>query len=254
MWNDHQALNLLANIMLTGVLLAVIYVVGVRVLTLSFFSLREIRVVGVSDTQVERMSLKHVTRDQIEQVMRNTDRKSFMTIDLESLQAAFKELPWVRSAKILREWPPGLEVLLEEHIALAYWGETALINSHGELFRAKTEDQQLPVFVGPDAISSQLIVNQYKVFNESLRAIGQSAAKVVLTPRHAWHVQLNTGTWLKLGREQIESRLNRYVSVYKQHSEILNQHEVLAYVDLRYSNGFAIRRPSSVSHTLPRSR
>jgi cell division protein FtsQ len=253
MWNDHQALNFLANILLTGVLLATIYAVGARVLTLPFFSLREIRVEGIGDTQAEQVSLTHVTRAQIEQIVSNTVSKNFMTIDLKSLQTAFKELPWVRSAKILREWPPSLRVLLEEHIALAYWGRTALINTHGELFHAMTEDIHLPVFVGPNAINSPLITRQYKVFNELLQPVEQRAVEVVLTPRHAWHVRLNTGTWLKLGRVQIEPRLNRYVSVYMQHSEILNQHQTLAYVDLRYASGFAVRKPSNDSRTLSQS-
>ncbi|HRQ06415.1 MAG TPA: FtsQ-type POTRA domain-containing protein, partial [Nitrosomonas halophila] len=101
MWNDHQTLNFLANIMLTGVLLATLYVVGTRVLTLPFFSLREIRVEGVDHSQTVRVSLAHVTRGQIEQIMRNTADTNFMTVDLEALQAAFMELPWVRSVKIL---------------------------------------------------------------------------------------------------------------------------------------------------------
>lgn len=253
MWNDHQTLNFLANIMLTGVLLATLYVVGTRVLTLPFFSLREIRVEGVDHSQTVRVSLAHVTRGQIEQIMHNTADTNFMTVDLEALQAAFMELPWVRSVKILRDWPPALDVLLEEHVPLAHWGETALINTHGELFRAMTENAHLPVFVGPDVQSSHLITQQYQALNELLQPLGQSAQEIVLTPRHAWHIRLDTGTWLKLGRKHIESRLRRYVAVYQQHGESLTQQQTLAYVDLRYANGFAIRKPSNVSHTLPRS-
>jgi cell division protein FtsQ len=253
MWNDHQTLNFLANMLITGVLLATIYAVGTRMLTLPFFSLKEIRIEGINQNQTERINLTYTTRDQIEQIIRNTANGNFMTIDLEALQTAFTELPWVRSVKILRDWPPALNILLEEHVALAYWEETALVNTNGEIFHAVTENTHLPVFAGPDVKSSHLITHQYQVFNELLRPIEQSAMKVVLTPRHAWHIQLNTGTWLKLGREQIESRLKRYVLVYEQHNGSLDQYQTPAYVDLRYADGFAIRKPSNISRALPRS-
>ncbi|CAD84906.1 cell division protein FtsQ/DivIB [Nitrosomonas europaea] len=212
MWNDHQSLNFLANILLTGVLLATIYVVGTRILALPFFSLREVRVEAMDKNRTGNVSLVHITRDQIEQVVRNSANGNFIMIDLKTLQNAFMELPWVRSVKILREWPPALNILLEEHKPLAYWEETALVNTNGEIFHAIMDNVRLPVFAGPDN-SSRLITQQYRIFNKLLQPTGQTAIEIVLTPRHAWHVRLNTGTWLKLGREQIEQRLKRYVAV-----------------------------------------
>ncbi len=242
MWNDHQSLNLLANILLTGVLLATVYVVGTRVLALPFFALREVQIETVNKDRLGNMSLTHVTRDQIEQVIRNSASGNFIMLDLEKLQNAFMELPWVRSVKILRKWPPALNILLEEHKPLAYWGEAALINTKGEIFHAIVDNVRLPVFTGPDN-SSRLITRQYQIFNKLLQPAGQTATEIVLTPRHAWHVRLNTGTWLKLGREQIEQRLKRYVAIRTQYSEVLNQYENSGYVDLRYANGFAVRIP-----------
>ena len=252
MWNDHQALNFLANILLTGVLLATIYVVGTRVLTLPFFALREIRVEGISQIQPGYTGLMHTTRDQIEQVIHNTVHGNFMTIDLKALRNAFMELPWVRSVEILRSWPPALNISLAEHIPMAHWGEVALVNTNGEIFHAVADDTPLPVFTGPDK-SSQLITRQYRIFNELLQSAGQTVMEVVLTPRHAWHIRLNTGTWLKLGREQIESRLKRYIAVRTQYDENLSQYGDTAYVDLRYADGFAVRMSSDVSRTSSRS-
>lgn len=242
MWNDHQSLNFLANILLTGALLVMIYVVGTKVLALPFFSLREVRVETVDKSRAGNTGLMHITRDQIEQVIRNSASGNFIMIDLKKLQNAFMELPWVRSVKILREWPPALNILLEEHKPLAYWGEAALVNTNGEIFHAIMDNMHLPVFTGPDN-SSRLITQQYRIFNKLLQPTGQTATEIVLTPRHAWHVRLNTGTWLKLGREQIEQRLKRYIAVYTQHNESLGRYRNSAYVDLRYANGFAVRMP-----------
>lgn len=242
MWNDHQSLNFLANILLTGVLLATVYAVGSRILALPFFSLKEIRVEAMNENRAGNTSLAHTTRDQIEQVVHNSANGNFIMIDLKTLQNAFMELPWVRSVKILREWPPALNILLEEHKPLAYWGEAALVNTNGEIFHAILDNVRLPAFVGPDN-SSRLITRQYRTFNKLLQPAGQIATEIVLTPRHAWHIRLNTGTWLKLGREQIEQRLKRYIAVRTQYNENLDRYGSSAYVDLRYANGFAIRIP-----------
>lgn len=242
MWNDHQALNFLANILLTGVLLATFYVVGTRVMTLPFFALREVWVEGFDPAESKRAALLHVQRDQIEQVLNNSLNGNLMTVDLETIQHAFMELPWIRSVKIFRSWPPALNVQVEEQTAMARWGARALVNTNGEIFNAVTENSQLPIFHGP-ANSSQLIARQYTVFNKLLRPIEQKVTEIMLTPRHAWHVRLDTGIKLKLGREKIESRLKRYVAVYAQYGEHLYQQEDSVDMDLRYADGFAIRMP-----------
>ena len=48
-----------------------------------------------------------------------------------------------------RVWPQSLEVKLEEHVALARWGSSALVNMHGEIFDAAA-DEELPLFEGPE--------------------------------------------------------------------------------------------------------
>jgi cell division protein FtsQ len=70
--------------------------------------------------------------------------------------------------------------------------------------------------------------------------------EINLTSRYAWRIQLNTGTVLELGRNEVEERLVRYVSVYNHSIARFNQEEPLAYVDLRYPNGFAIRMPEGI--------
>lgn len=242
MWNDHQALNLLANTLLTGVLLITVYVIGVRVLALPFFSLREIRIESVDHLRVKQATPLNVSREQLEQAIKNSLNGNFMTIDLQILQTALTELPWVRSATISRQWPPALHILLEEHVPLARWGNTALVNTHGEIFHASIQGDSMPVFIAEDDGNSPLIFRYYKIFRKMLRSIGREVMEVVLTPRHAWHIRLDTGVWLKLGRKEIESRLQRYVFVMSQHKHGFDQENPPSYVDLRYPDGLAIGR------------
>jgi len=67
--------------------------------------------------------------------------------------------------------------------------------------------------------------------------------QVQVSPRRAWQLKLDSGLTLELGREQIESRIGRFVAVYERAVAPLAQQ--VEYVDLRYANGFAVRVPGS---------
>ena len=63
--------------------------------------------------------------------------------------------PWGK-AVVRREFPNRLQVVLQEHQAVAYWGsdsELRLINSYGEVFEAnvgEVEAEMLPQLDGPE--------------------------------------------------------------------------------------------------------
>ena len=178
-----------------------------------------------------------MTREQIEDAVHGQVMGNFLTVDLEAVRNAFGKLPWVRAASVRRVWPQSLEVMLEEHVALARWGGAALVSTHGEIFNAASEEQ-LPLFEGPEESSSEM-VRQYRAFSRLLRPLEQNIDYMKLSPRRAWRVRLENGTMLELGREQMEARLERYVLAHVRGSLELDPR--LSYVDLRYPNGFAAR-------------
>ncbi|MDQ3186431.1 MAG: cell division protein FtsQ/DivIB [Pseudomonadota bacterium] len=233
MWDNHQALDLFASSLVALVALAAMYAMGHWAVNLPVFPVKEVSVGSINGSG----ELKHVTREQIAGAVRSEFMGSFFTVDLDTTCDAFRKLPWVRIASARRQWPQSLEVTLEEHVALARWGSTALVNTHGEIFNAAS-DERLPVFDGPEE-SSRDMVRQYAIFSKLLRPLQQSIEQINLSPRRAWRVHLENGTILELGREQMEARLERYAQVYDRSIAQLNQQ--LSYVDLRYPNGFAVR-------------
>ncbi|SFE62834.1 cell division protein FtsQ/DivIB [Nitrosomonas sp. Nm166] len=247
MWNNHRALNLLSTSLFTLVAVTVLYAISLRFTKPPFFPIKEINIQVVNGTKTDAKDLLNVTREQIEHLSRNEIKGNFISVNLVEVREAFIKLPWVRDAKVNREWPYGLNVILEEHQALAYWGSHALVNTYGEVFRV-TVDKNLPVFTGPKEASAQEVARQYQRFSEILTPLQQSIVEISLTPRYAWRIQLNTGTVLELGRNEVEERLIRYVSVYNHSIARFNQEGSLAYVDLRYPNGFAIRMPEVMQH------
>jgi cell division protein FtsQ len=243
MWDNHHTLQLLANLLFALAALAATYTIGSWAVNSSVFPLKEVSVSG-SGINTSGGELKHVTREQIDKVVRRKIAGNFLTVDLDATRDAFEKLPWVRVAGVRRHWPQSLEVTLEEHVAVARWGNEALVNTHGEVFdgAAITRDGELPVFTGPPE-SSFDVARQYAAFSKLLQPLRQNIVQLHLSPRRAWRIHLENGTVLELGRDQMEARLARYVLAYDRSLAQLNQQ--LSYVDLRYSNGFAVRIPEA---------
>ncbi len=236
MWDNHRFLNFVSNLLLILVAAAVIQKISQYIDLSKFIKIKEIH---VQSMYAERADLKYITREQIERVVKNDVNGNFLSVDLIAVRDAFIKMPWVRDAKVERIWPLGLNVKLEEHQAIAHWGSHALVNTHGEVFRAVLEEK-FPVFTGPMEANSKEVIEKYHLFSQILAPLQQSIAKVNLSSRHAWRIQLESGTTLELGRVAMEERLRRYVSVYHHSIAHLNQGAPLAYIDLRYSNGFAV--------------
>jgi cell division protein FtsQ len=183
--------------------------------------------------------LNHVNREQVKLIVAKHLKGNFFTLDLIKARNAFKKLPWARNVSLRRRWPDKLEVVIEEHQALARWGNVALVNTHGELFYAAT-NKELPIFLGPgDGVIE--VASQYMEVSKSLKMADLTIATLALSPRRAWQVTTANGMVIELGRVDVAARLDKFVRVYRNTIASLNMKVV--YADLRYPNGFAVRKP-----------
>lgn len=166
---------------------------------------------------------------------------NFFAADLGEIRARVERLPWVRHVAVRRVWPGRLEISIEEHVALARWGDDALVNTHGERFLGKTQEA-LPSFIGPAGTQAE-VARRYARFSAIVAPLGTKVERVVLSARHAWQLRLANGLHLALGRdpEAAELRLQSFVAAYP--ATLSADGRRYEYVDLRYPNGFAVRVP-----------
>jgi cell division protein FtsQ len=230
MWDKTVLMNGLASALYAVAAVLALYIAWSLAARQPVFELREVTVGG---------ALAHVTRGEIEGVVRRELRGNFLTLDLAAVSASFQRLPWVRKASVRRLWPARLDVALEEHVPLARWAGVALVNAQGEVFHA-AYDGALPVFIGPEGMAREIAI-QFRYFRSSLETIGQVPVEVRVSPRRAWQLKLKSGVTLALGREQVEARLARFVAMHDRTLAPLGRR--IDYVDLRYANGFAVRIP-----------
>ncbi len=241
MWDSCRLLNFVSNVLFMLVAAAVI---GAFAQYYGLPRFLPLKTVQIHKMQPAHSAFKHITREQIEQIVKHDVYGNFLSVNLISVRDAFVRLPWVRQAKVERVWPLGLKISIEEQQALAHWGSHALVNTYGEVFRASS-DKRMPVFRAPMEANAQEVTRNYRRFSTMLSPLNQSISAIRLSSRRAWQIRLNSGTLLELGRQEIEKRLLRYVSIYDHSIAHLNQDEPLAYVDLRYPSGFAVSLPKA---------
>lgn len=184
--------------------------------------------------------LKRVPQATIRNTVMPHVESGFVAIDVDAVRDALESLPWVQSATVRRAWPDKLVVRVVEQQALARWGKDALVNMRGELFQPQPDNswQRLPLLRGPRD-TNRTVAEQYVAMQGMLKPLGLTITHMSLNERRALSMRLSNGLQLGLGRQNADLRLLRFVRVFPQ--IIAPRLDAIESVDLRYTNGFAVR-------------
>jgi len=156
---------------------------------------------------------------------------------LSAVRETARKLPWVRDASARRRFPDGMEVRLDAYEAMARWNEGFLVSPDGEVFPGRSAEK-LPKLVGPDGSAAEM-THQFASIAKALAPLGSPIAELRLSPRGAWQVGLESGLVLELGRGDVVARIDRFAAAWPQLAQGAPR-----YADLRYPNGFALKRPA----------
>jgi len=191
-------------------------------------------------------SFQRVSPGQIEKAVAPFANAGFMSANLDDIQNAVEALPWVERARIQRRWPNSLHVTVIEQTAAARWGESGLLNTRGELFvkDAAHVPAELPRLSGPEGSQTE-VAKRYLAVQGRMVEAGMRIAAVRLDERGAWEMDLDSGVIVRLGRRDVDERIDRFIHTAS--PVISHRLTEITYVDMRYSNGFAIgwRNPAA---------
>jgi cell division protein FtsQ len=175
---------------------------------------------------------------------------NFFTVDLRATQRAFEGVPWVRQAIVRREFPNRLRVALQEHRAVAFWGEdggSRMVNSFGEVFEANpgdVEHEGLPRLGGPEGQSAQVLV-MYRAVSPLFTPLELGVEALQLTGRGSWRVVLDSDAVLELGGGEPAEVLPRVQRLVQTVTQVASRYgrrpDALLAADLRYGDGYAVR-------------
>jgi len=238
MWNKPQLMNAVTDLLLGAAAAALLVSAVVWSARLPLFPLREVLVTH---------ELREVRRSEVESSLTGLLRGNFFSIKVDDLRQSLEQLPWVRRAEVRRQWPSRIEVSIEEHLPVAFWGQATgqLVNSYGEVFTAALSaplPAPMPLLIGPSGLAPE-ILNHYQQAEEILKPVGRIPRALSVSPRLAVQLRLDDGMIVELGRQQpkapVSERLLRFVEYYPNVLSAARQRPSV--VDMRYPNGFALR-------------
>jgi cell division protein FtsQ len=203
---------------------------------------------SILDRPIQRAEISgkfvQVSRVQIEQVLAPFARQGYVSINLDAVKRALEAIRWIDHVRVARDWPDGVRVFVTEQVAVARWDATnseikGLLNTRGELFLPEARDlpADLPQLKGPAGTEAE-VAKLYLDTYPRLLTVGLRLSRVTLDERGAWNLNLSNGVEVRLGRQDVAARLERFISAAS--PVIATRTGDVAYVDMRYSNGFSI--------------
>lgn len=192
---------------------------------------------------------QRVTPIQVEAAVADHLGRGFLSLDLGELRERVQTLDWVDRVSLGRAWPDTLTVRVTEHQAAARWGDEGLLNVRGELFteHAQHAFPELPSLAGPVG-SERDVAKRYLAVRGRLAEADLTLERLSMDERGAWSLVLGGGQEIRLGRRDIDERLLRFFDVVA--PALAAELPRVRYVDLRYTNGFAVGWRTSESGTL----
>jgi cell division protein FtsQ len=165
--------------------------------------------------------------------------RGFISTDVSDLRNEAETFGWVDTVKIRRFWPYGVELIVKEHVPVARWGDSALLSSEGEVFEVDDTEpfSALPKLYSVPGHELELMAT-YRDLSRLLAPVGMSIESLTRSSRGAWQLVCRNKLELNLGRDQINQKISKFVSVYK--LALKEKIEQIERVDLRYTNGLAV--------------
>ena len=215
----------------------VILLIALSVALFFLFSL-----LNQSITKIQYMTeMKRVSPDDLRGISSKIYDEGFLQINLSDIKEEIEQVNWVKSVSLERRWPDQINILIEEEDIIGWWNKDSIINSKGNLF--SLDQQSLPggliEFYGPDG-QQALVYEKYLLFAEELSTRGILIEKVTLDFKGSWVVTIRPNIALRLGKENISERFDRFLMIWDE--SLLDNLAVIEYIDLRYTEGFSVKK------------
>lgn len=194
---------------------------------------------------------ERVGPEQIRAAVAAEAARGFFFVDLAAVRGSALGLPWVAEAEVRKVWPDTLEISVRERQVLGRLGEDRLVDINGNVFNARGigETRGLPLL---DASIDQMpqLAAYYRKSSKDVERAGRQIVRAHLSPRGALELELDDGLQVHLGSHDQNARWQRLLASLSRLKAL--DPRPIAQVDLRYTNGYAVRYADAQSiATLP---
>jgi cell division protein FtsQ len=175
---------------------------------------------------------------QVEATLQNYIGQGFFSLDIHGLQQSLQAQSWTESVSVRRVWPDQLRVTIRERKPVARWDDKHLLSESAQVYAADAARfAHLPLVHASNHEPAWVLRQFYRLQNR-FDVVDERLVLLQVDSRGALDIELINGLQVKLGRDEIERKIERLVAIYQQ--QILPRREQIERIDLRYSNGFAV--------------
>jgi cell division protein FtsQ len=183
-------------------------------------------------------SFENLDQREVETTLQKYIGEGFFSLDIQQVQESLRQKPWTESVSVRRIWPDSIKVIIVEKKPLARWDRKHLLSDKAVVYLAATgEFSHLPLV---HAVNHQpkWVLNQFHRLEQRLSQVDERLVSIKVDSRGALDLVLLNGLLIKLGRADIDYKIERLIAIYN--DQILPRREQIQRLDLRYSNGFAV--------------
>lgn len=195
--------------------------------------------------QVVVHGVMEVERQQdIKSLINESSHSGGLLISALEVAEAIQNLPWTRDVKVWRTVANVLHIEVGAKQAMARLDERTVLTAVGDVIsQSSTGENELPTLKGLEndeqAKTDAQILDLIRTrFADSGIAVSEFEHTI-----KGWNVVLVNGDSVLLGRDELEHRLDRFMTVYAELTKSQSNTTVTA--DARYEHGVAIKREAT---------
>lgn len=196
---------------------------------------------GLSTDQVRIEGTQYTTANAIAGALQLNQERSLVGINVAEARQRLLDLPWVKAASIVKNYPASIDVKIEEHEAFAIWkndGVFYAVEKNGVVIMPVSDEDafdHLPLILGDGA------AKQAAAFLTELADLPEIAMQISQISRVAdqrWDVQLVNGVTIMLPEKGALDALAQ-VQAYDRSQQLLAR-DIIA-IDMRVPDRMALR-------------
>lgn len=183
---------------------------------------------------------RELSRQELQALVSSELQGGFFSVDVSAIRDALTANPWVSDVQVQRVWPDALKIAVREQVPVARWNDSGLVNAAGDYFQPQSASgfSELPQINGPAGQQAQL-TERLQQLQQVLGELQLAVRELSLSERRAWSFTTAGGMHVVLGRQDFDARLQRFVDLVP--ASLGERLDSAAYIDMRYTNGFAVR-------------
>lgn len=193
--------------------------------------------------------VEHLQQSQLARILLAKEFSGMLSVDLQQLRSQVIQLPWIKDVQIRKVWPDTLSFSVEEYQPIAQINQSYLTDEGVLIERGDYITSQPVLILEIDKVQMEKEPDLLYML-EKLQQIRVELAKhhldierLKVNESNSWLIQIENKFLIKVGRKQQLARIEKLIQVY---AAIENKNE-LESIDLRYSNGLAVKFANKLS-------